>query len=79
MTTPIIKVKRLAYVRVSAPDLGRAEKFLDEFGLKVAARQGDTIYLRGCDPYPPCYVLTDRKSTRLNSSHSSVSRMPSSA
>ena len=25
------------------------------------------------------YLLTDRKSTRLNSSHSSVSRMPSSA
>lgn len=58
MTTPIIKVKRLAYVRVSAPDLDRAEKFLDEFGLKVASRQGDTIYLRGCDACPPCYVLT---------------------
>ena len=58
MTTPIIKVKRLAYVRVSAPDLDQAQKFLDEFGLKVASRQGDTIYLRGSDPYPPCYVLT---------------------
>ncbi|MDX1735596.1 MAG: hypothetical protein R3228_14580, partial [Halioglobus sp.] len=57
-TTPLIKVKRLAYVRVSAPDLDRAEKFLDEFGLKVASRQGDTIYLRGSDPLPPCYVLT---------------------
>jgi hypothetical protein len=45
-------------VRVSAPDLDRAEKFLDEFGLKVASRQGDTIYLRGCDACPPCYVLT---------------------
>ena len=28
---------------------------------------------------PPGYVGLDRKSTRLNSSHSSVSRMPSSA
>ena len=27
----------------------------------------------------PLLVMTDRKSTRLNSSHSSVSRMPSSA
>ena len=26
-----------------------------------------------------CYLLRDRKSTRLNSSHSSQSRMPSSA
>ena len=35
-------------------------------------------------PDHPCQmqgdrVITDRKSTRLNSSHSSVSRMPSSA
>ena len=33
---------------------------------------------RGPAPIPGAYLL-DRKSTRLNSSHSSVSRMPSSA
>ena len=31
------------------------------------------------DPAPSEPLLADRKSTRLNSSHSSVSRMPSSA
>ena len=33
----------------------------------------------GCSPWIGSLVLLDRKSTRLNSSHSSVSRMPSSA
>ena len=34
---------------------------------------------RGCHPHHPLTLPEDRKSTRLNSSHSSVSRMPSSA
>ncbi len=58
MTEPTIKVKRLAYVRVSAPDLGRAETFLAEFGLQVAARTEGAVHFRGTDPEPPCYVLT---------------------
>ena len=36
-------------------------------------------YLRGSDLWHLACALADRKSTRLNSSHSSVSRMPSSA
>ena len=31
------------------------------------------------DPANPTYIQTDRKSTRLNSSHTDISRMPSSA
>lgn len=57
MTDPIIKVKRLAYVRVTAPDLGKAEAFLEEFGLAVAARTDDAVYLRGTGGGPHCYVL----------------------
>ena len=53
MSTPIIKVKRLAYVRVSAPDLGRAEKFLDEFGLKVASRRGTLSTCEAATPVRP--------------------------
>ena len=37
----------------------------------------DCLMGPGVDPHS--YKATDRKSTRLNSSHSSVSRMPSSA
>ena len=58
MTAPTIKAKRLAYVRVSAPDVSKAETFLDEFGLQVAARTDGAVYFRGTDPDPPCYVLS---------------------
>ena len=58
MTEPTIKARRLAYVRVSAPDLEKAERFLGEFGLQVATREADAVYFRGTDAEPPCYVLT---------------------
>ena len=46
MSEPIIKVRRLAYVRVSAPDPARAEAFLEEFeppreSLRAAVEAGD--------------------------------------
>jgi len=53
-----IKVKKLAYVRVGAPDLAMAEQFLDEFGLQVAARKDDNVFFRGTEAEPPCYVLS---------------------
>ena len=59
MTEPTIKVKRLAYVRVSAPDLAKAEAFLEEFGLRAAARLDAAIHFRGTDPDPYCYVLNE--------------------
>lgn len=58
MSTPLIKVKQLAYVRVQANDLNVAEKFLTEFGLVVAERDDQQIYFRGTDAEPICYILS---------------------
>ena len=65
MSEPIIKAKRLAYVRAAAPDLAKAEKFLLDFGLQVAARAGGATYLRGTDAESHCYVLTEGPSDVL--------------
>lgn len=58
MTHPLIRVKQLAYVRVEAPDMAKAEKFLIEFGLQVAERSNGKTYLRGTDAEAPCYILS---------------------
>lgn len=56
---PTIKASKLAYVRVSAPELDAAERFLTEFGLQVAERFNGSVYLRGSDAEPPCYILSE--------------------
>jgi len=48
----MIKVRDVAYVRFAAPDLGEMERFLTDFGLVVAARDGERLYARGTDPAP---------------------------
>ena len=58
--------KRLAAFSKKHPDLCRLEKFFAQGGVIYVL---DKSRLSG----------TDRKSTRLNSSHSAKSRMPSSA
>ena len=53
--------------------------------LRIEARNAQTPiekkpeWIRNKAKFGPEYTKLDRKSTRLNSSHSSVSRMPSSA
>jgi catechol 2,3-dioxygenase-like lactoylglutathione lyase family enzyme len=52
----MIKVHDIAYVRFAAPDLDAMERFLTDFGLAVAAREGDVLYARGTDPSPYVHV-----------------------
>jgi catechol 2,3-dioxygenase-like lactoylglutathione lyase family enzyme len=47
-----IKVRDIAFVRFSAPDLEKMERFLGDFGLVTAERSGDALYVRGTDPSP---------------------------
>jgi catechol 2,3-dioxygenase-like lactoylglutathione lyase family enzyme len=47
MNDPIIKVRDVAWVRLGAPDLDTAEKFLGDFGLLRQVRTDDALYMRG--------------------------------
>jgi len=51
-----IKVRDVAYVRFSAPDLDEMEAFLTEFGMVRAERSGDALYVRGLDGDPFLHV-----------------------
>ncbi|RJF94427.1 glyoxalase [Oleomonas cavernae] len=59
---PTVKAAGLAYLIFDRPDLARAEQFLTDFGLRVAARQDGALFLRGTGPAPYCYVA--RKAAR---------------
>ena len=48
----MIKVKDIAYVRFSAPDLDEMERFLVDFGLQRAERRDDRLFMRGTGPDP---------------------------
>ncbi len=52
----MIKVQDIAYARFAAPDLDAMERFVNDFGLVVTAREGDALYARGTDPSPYLHV-----------------------
>jgi hypothetical protein len=54
---PVIKVTRMAYGRLRAPDRDRMEKFLVDFGLVRAARTEKASYFRGTDPAHHVHVI----------------------
>ena len=61
-------------------DLGAEAEYLTEFPLTGALKmQVCAVWAGAAICVLGCVVLLDRKSTRLNSSHRSLSRMPSSA
>ncbi len=49
-------VSAIAYVRLSAPDLDRQEKFLLDFGLIKVLRTQDRLYMRGISESPFIHV-----------------------
>ena len=71
---------RDAVVKVSAAAIAMLSLFVafTYFGNKVVFRLGDSFLAQGAI-LVDILVALDRKSTRLNSSHSRKSRMPSSA
>ena len=69
----------MAELTINAADIAAAlRKHVDSYTPTLAAEQVGQVLEVG-DGVARVAGLPDRKSTRLNSSHSSVSRMPSSA
>ncbi len=54
---PTAKATSLAYLIFERPDLPLAERFLTDFGLEVASRREDALYLRARDESPYCYRI----------------------
>ncbi|WP_374680132.1 VOC family protein [Hydrocarboniphaga effusa] len=55
--SPTAKATSLAYLIFERPDFGPAESFLTDFGLSVAHRSEDRLYLRGTSAAPYCYRI----------------------
>ena len=53
---PTTKATTLAYMIFERPDLGLAEKFLTDFGLRKTHETPDLLLMRGTDAAPYCYV-----------------------
>ncbi len=54
---PTVKVTDIACLVFDRPDVARMVKLLADFGLTVASRSGDTVYLRGTEAWPYCIVV----------------------
>jgi catechol 2,3-dioxygenase-like lactoylglutathione lyase family enzyme len=54
---PLVKVAGLAWLEFEKPDLDRAEKFLLDFGLVVADRTPEAVWLRGRWAASACLVV----------------------
>lgn len=54
---PLIKIEGLAYLVVQRPDVDKAAKFFEDYGLLVDRRVGETIYFRGTSQKSHLIVL----------------------
>lgn len=62
---PTARASALAHLVFERPDLGRAIEFLADFGLVVAHRSPDVVYLRGTAGSHYCYRLERGPRTRF--------------
>ncbi|MEM7360467.1 MAG: hypothetical protein AAF431_15325 [Pseudomonadota bacterium] len=58
---PIIKVDNLEYFLWDIPDLDKQQEFLEDFGLKLAERSEDVLYMRSFGPSPYAYIARKAK------------------
>jgi catechol 2,3-dioxygenase-like lactoylglutathione lyase family enzyme len=58
---PIIAADALTYILFSKADLELQQRFLLDFGMVLAERSHDALYMRGTGPLPYFYVAYDRQ------------------
>ena len=56
-SAPTVKIADIAYLRFTRRDLAAAEEYFRDFGLTVAARTGEALYLRGALPQHHCVIV----------------------
>lgn len=62
---PTVKAQALAHLIFERPDLDQAERFLSDFGLRLARRDADCLYLRGTGPAAYCYRVVRSDKARF--------------
>lgn len=62
---PTTRALKLAYVIFERSDLNQAEKFLTDFGLRVAKHTADALYLRDSSASPFCYIVRKASTSRF--------------
>lgn len=63
--SPTAIANRLAYLSFELPDLDKAEHFLSDFGLVLAQREENTLYMRSTGSEPFCYRVELGKQARF--------------
>lgn len=63
---PTVKARQLAYLLFERPDPEQAGRFLEDFGLQVAERAAEALYLRGTDNAPFCYRVAHADKPRFS-------------
>jgi len=63
--SPTAKASELAYLMFDRPDLGLAEQFLTDFGLRAVSRDRELLFLRGTGAAPFCYVVRKADKARF--------------
>ncbi len=61
----IIKADDIAYILFTKPNLDLQQNFLEDFGLKVAQRSDDALYMKGFGPSPYFYVAQKANESRF--------------
>jgi hypothetical protein len=65
-THPPIRIVRVAHMRYRHADIAKTQRFLEDFGMRVAYKEGKNMYFAGEGPDPFLYVAEEvSKSTGI--------------